>query len=504
MLKLPMIFSAGMVLQANAPVKIWGEAKSGEMVCVTIQGLQKETMVNNGYWEVTFEDLSYGTKEQLEVICGEQKKIFSDIAIGEVWLIGGQSNAEFQLYFDSSYDEVLREQQEEQIRFFDYPEIAYEDALIDFDYSDYGIWRKNDTYDNLKHFSAVGYYFARQLARQTGHVVGLVGCNWGGSPAYTWFHPSYIENTKGNIWLQDFENQICEIDWEKFTEDYKKSPDADRSNLFHDPINMQLLKGMSHEEQLNLIKNKPVTNGLAFTYFSFAPGRLYEHMVKNIAAFSVKGVLWYQGESDSLHPEVYDVVLTALIHCWRDLWGAELPFYIVQLPAFEEWMGLPGVAFPTIRRMQEIVTDTVSNTFLCSIMDCGMRFDIHPKNKRPVGERLVKLALKNTYGYDIQAGSPRPEKSEKSEGQIVLHFTAAVGGLFAEDIEKIRDGIEITIKEQKVEDYEIKICEDCMIFTCSKFHRGEKVQIAFANEMYYLVPVFNQEGFAVRPFILKI
>lgn len=505
MLKLPMLFSDGMVLQANVPVKIWGDADSGQKVRVTIQGIQKETKVIDGHWEIMIDNLSYGTNEQLEVTCGNDKKIIFDVAVGEVWLAAGQSNMEFQLYFDSSYNEVLNEQQEEQIRFFDYPEIAYEEALLDFDYSDYGVWRKNDSYDNLKHFSSVGYYFARKLAKKTGHVIGIVGCNWGGSPAHPWIHPSYLEKTVGKIWISEYEKQMSGVDLEKFTNDYKKSTDANRSKPFDDPISVALLKGMSHEEQLNLIESMPpMREGPALTNFSFAPGRLFEHMVKKIAPYTLKGVLWYQGESDSPHAKVYDVVLTALIECWRNLWGRELPFYVVQLPAYEEWLGNRGEAFPIIRKMQEKVTDTIPNTYLCSTMDCGMRFDIHPKNKRPIGERLAKMALRYTYGYDMQAGSPRPSKVDKKDGKLVIHFTDAVGGLFTEDIKKLREGIEIKINDDKICDYDISICENSMVLDCVKFDTESQIQVEFANNMYYLVPIYNQEGFSVRPFMVNI
>lgn len=505
MLKLPMIFSDYMVLQANVPVKIWGEGDSGQTVRVCIQGVQKETMVCNGQWEVTIDNLVYGINEQLEIVCQGDRIVISDLAVGEVWLAGGQSNMEFQLYFDCSYEEVLEEQQEEQIRFFDYPEIAYEDALSNYDYSDYGIWRKNDSYDNLKHFSAVGYYFARELAKKTGHVIGIVGCNWGGSPAHTWLNPSYLENTVGNIWTREYVNRMQDVNIEHFFEAYKKSKDTNRSKPFEDKISVKLMKGLNHQEQLDLIKGMPpVGEEMALSNFSFAPGRLYEQMVKKIAPYSIKGVLWYQGESDSPHAEVYDAVLTALIHSWRELWGYELPFYVVQLPAFEEWMGLGGEAFPTIRKMQEKVTDRIPAAYLCSIMDCGMRWDIHPKNKRPVGERLGKMALRYTYGYNIQAGSPRPYHIEKKAGQIVIRFTDAVGGLFTEDMERVREGVEVEINKEKILDFEIRIIDDSMVLNSQKFHLEDQIQITFANAMYYIVPIFNHEGFTIRPFLLKI
>jgi hypothetical protein len=133
-----------------------------------------------------------------------------------------------------------------------------------------------------------------------------------------------------------------------------------------------------------------------------------------------------------------------------------------------------------------------------------MRWDIHPKNKRPVGERLGKMALRYTYGYNIQAGSPRPYHIEKKAGQIVIRFTDAVGGLFTEDMERVREGVEVEINKEKILDFEIRIIDDSMVLNSQKFHLEDQIQITFANAMYYIVPIFNHEGFTIRPFLLKI
>ncbi|MCI8801282.1 sialate O-acetylesterase [Acetatifactor muris] len=235
-------------------------------------------------------------------------------------------------------------------------------------------------------------------------------------------------------------------------------------------------------------------------HYQFAPGRLYEMMLKQIAPYTVKGVIWYQGESDDINAEVYDVILSSMIQCWRDLWEYQLPFYIVQLPELEQWLALSGKNYPLIRQMQEKVTDTVKDTYLISTMDCGMQYDIHPKKKKPVGERLAKMALKHTYGFRIQAGSPRPDKVWLRKERLILHLQDAEGGLVSEDIDHIKEGIVWLADRKLITDYQIELDDDQIVLQADELQNCKEIKLTFAGAAYYVVNVFNKAGFSIRPF----
>ena len=127
------------------------------------------------------------------------------------------------------------------------------------------------------------------------------------------------------------------------------------------------------------------------------PGGLYETMLKKVAPYTARGVIWYQGESDEFHPAEYGFVFGNMIKGWRALWNEELPFLFSQLAPFEAWLSGTGVAYPELRYQQDQVTKNVPQTYMASIGDAGMQYDIHPKHKRPVGERMAELALGHVY-----------------------------------------------------------------------------------------------------------
>ena len=167
--------------------------------------------------------------------------------------------------------------------------------------------------------------------------------------------------------------------------------------------------------------------------------RSYEHMVKGIAPFAVKGVLWYQGEGEDKlgEPQLYEGMLKALIKDWRNLWNeSALPFLIVQLPAWERWFGLENHGLNIVRYCQEKAAEGLERVWLSGSSDLGERFDIHPKEKRIVGQRLALLARGKIYGEEILCEAPRAESiilhkraSGSEKGELVISFSNAEGGL---------------------------------------------------------------------------
>lgn len=480
-------------------MRIWGES-GGERVEVSIQGIKACAPVENGKFQVLLPDLKYSVSETM-TITGDETVVIHDVAIGEVWLAAGQSNMEFQMYFDRDFPAQTPGEQD--LRYFGVPEIGCEEALKRFDYSDWGFWRKNDTRENLQYFSAVGFYFAKELAKRTGRVIGVINCSWGGTAALPWIDPAYLRGTPGELWAEEYQKAVSGASKEERREEYLSNPMSARGKQFDNPGSCSLLFGLSHQKQRELMKEMPpMGSALRPPYFG-APGRLFESMVKRVAPYRVRGVLWYQGESDSMHPERYGSMLTGLIHCWRDLWQEELPFYLVQLPSFGEWLGGTGKAYPEIRRHQEITTDKMEQTFLISAMDCGMLWDIHPKRKKPIGKRLALLALKETYGFHLLAGSPRPIDVSTQPGRITIRFSDAEGGLvWKEELEGSR-ALDLRINDCSIKDFWWEVADDTIVIEADSLQPGCTVQVLFAANGYDPVNIFNQAGFSLRPFTMS-
>lgn len=501
MLKLPLGFCDHMVLQGGEPLCVWGEAE-GAQVAVSIQGQRAEAPVEQGTFQVQLPPLAFSQREELTVECGGESLTIHDVAVGEVWLAAGQSNMEFQMYFDQEMgDEVLGQGE---VRSFGVPEIACPEALETFNYSDWGFWRKNTSLEDVKYHSAAAYYFAQRLAQETGHVVGILLCAWGGTSCVPWVNTAFLQGTPGEWWLEQYAQATAGATEEELKTEYLANPQSGRGKQFDDEISCQLLFGASREQQEEWMGQMPPPPKGAHPPYQSGPGRLYRTMVEPLGRYGVKGVLWYQGESDSMKPELYGVMLTALIRSWRQLWGKELPFYVVQLPSFGKWMGGGGQSYPLIRREQECVADTLNQVFLVSTMDCGARWNIHPRKKRPVGERLAKLALKETYNARTQAGSPRPAAVKGEPGKISLSFTETEEGLFWREELEGYEALAVSVDGAPCPDVWWEVAGQRMVIGSEHFRPGSRVELAFAQRGYDPVNVFNKEGFSLRPFLLTV
>jgi sialate O-acetylesterase len=227
------------------------------------------------------------------------------------------------------------------------------------------------------------------------------------------------------------------------------------------------------------------------------PGGLYHHMLSEISGYSCSGVIWYQGESDDYFSQVYAKLFTALIACWRRDWNEELPFLFVQLAPFENWVGLKAMNFPELRKQQEMVANSVPRTWMTSITDSGNRHDIHPKNKRPAGERLGLLALKYIYGKDVDAESPQFRSAVRVGDNICLQFNYAYRGLSvrrsqSNEWEVIADGKKIAVF--------VKAHDDTVELSANDLASAKKIEIRFAQTNYCDVNLFNSADLPARPF----
>lgn len=494
-MKTAMIFSDKMVLQREKDIPVWGTASPGTVVTVEFDGKSVEAVTGtDGNWKAVLPPHEAGTGYQLRVNDGEEQRAFQDVCVGEVWLAGGQSNMEYLLGFEKHIDQVLAGEMNPMIRFFDYPEVSYEGQLEDYNYRNEGFWR-GCTKEDLPYFSAVGYYFAENLQKSLGVPVGILGCNWGGTPACAWMDTKYLTGNDGEVWVREYEDAVRDLDVESYQKAFRANPGNDRTDQLHNPFGIQVVKiGLTREQQLKLLGSMPEMPDPNGPWYERRPGGLYETMLKKVHPYAVRGVIWYQGESDDPHPEEYATVFSQMIRCWRDLWQEEFPFLFVQLAPFREWLACSGTAYPRVRASQERVSKTVPNTWMASIGDAGMEWDIHPKDKLPAGERLALLARGHVYGENILCDAPELLSAEKSNGCIAISFSHGEGLHIAGNVLHAMVGVNSAGESLEITAGEIRdgrlILRDC----------GDITALRFAWTDYYEVNLYNAAGIPAKPF----
>ena len=335
--------------------------------------------------------------------------------------------------------------------------------------------------------------------------VGIVGCNWGGTVTASWMEPATIEAV-GKPWMDQYREFINSTDmdayWEKQHTNFMIN---DRGNLFADPFSEFIMPATrSPEELAEFFGKMGVEVGELTTELipSLHPGSLYEHMLMTVAPYTVRGVLWYQGESDEEmgHADLHGSMLTGLISDWRKaLEDAGLPFLVVQLPGWERWLGSVNNDYVTVRECQQQVSDNVDNVWLCSISDAGEQFDIHPKNKQPAGERLALLARGHVYGEDILCDAPRGISAVRQGQEIRIAFTGAEGGL------EIR-GDELAAMEVicdgKPAGFTSSVEGETLVLTLAEEYSGP-ADVRFAKTAWYLVNLYNKAGIPAVPFTVQ-
>lgn len=395
-IQLPLILHSGMVLQRRRPVCIWGWAAEGSKITLQLAGESASAVTKNGEWKAFLPPMEAGTGHTLRISSDGCEIAIVDVAIGEVWIASGQSNMEFLLRDDADVANAVKTDKA-YVRCFEVPKISYTSQKNDRDYSTVGLWRKVCGKEAL-YFTAVGFYFAEKLTQALNMPVGIINCTWGGTSASVFMAEEYLTG-RLKFFLDTVEEARSKINRDTELERFK----ALQKNMDALPIDNSVPNFAPIHPDMAMMDAFEEMNTLHLSVYSpFRPCGLYEAMLKSIVPYTVSGVIWYQGESDESFADLYQELLHSLIFNWRDLWHEDPPFILVQLPSFE-YMVEP-LNFVPIRAIQEKLTKTMDKVWLACAMDVGMRYDIHPKNKKPAGERLALQALSKVYGHPILGG----------------------------------------------------------------------------------------------------
>ena len=488
-LTLPAVFRDGMVLQRNKAVCIWGSSEKAGRVSVALGDASATADVRGGKWRTFLPPRQAGTGLTLTVSAGDETVVIRDVAVGEVWLAGGQSNMEF-LLRDDADRETARALTDADIRCYEVPKIAYEGQENDRDYSQVGLWRKAGPGDS-EYFTAVGFWFAVRLKETLDVPVGIINCTWGGTSASAWVDADDLTGELA-FFLDRAREARSKIDLSTEKEEYKKIQQMiDALPPMNATVNEKplvadegMMAAMEHMNQYNLCAYSP-----------FRPAGLFHTMLETIVPYTVRGVIWYQGESDEYFGGLFEPLTRALIRKWRALWGEDFPFLMVQLASFEYMM--EPLDFVPIRQMQQNIAEDTPHVYLVCAMDAGLRYDIHPKRKKPIGRRLALQALRHVYGLPILSDSPSLRAIRKEGRELIVSFRHG-DGLHVKGTEPRT--VDLTVNHEEVTEFSVFVRGDCLIVSSPALETAGTATVRFCRRPWCEDNVCNQADLPVFPF----
>ena len=378
-LKLPALVSDNMVIQQSTQINIWGWAEKNKTVEIIPSWTKTRVSVNSdggGKWKTTIKTPTAGGPYSIHLKSNRESITLKNIMVGEVWLASGQSNMEMPIKGYASEpingnNELILHSKNSNIRMF----TVKRNSSIQPAEDCIGSWQEANP-ENTPNFSAVAYVFAQKINRVLDIPVGIIHSSWGGTPVEAWTQKEAMD----------------------------KAVTAEEKSTF----------------RYNQVKNKREQD---------APSQLFNGMIHPLLNYNIKGVIWYQGESNRNHPKVYQKTFPLMIENWRQLWNNDLmPFYYVQIAPYGRYSGEVNSA--QLRETQLKTMDLLDRVGMAVTLDIGENQSIHPAEKIKVGERLSYWALAKDYNIQgIQFSGP-VYKSHKIDGdKIMISFDYASMGL---------------------------------------------------------------------------
>ena len=441
------LFSDNMVLQSGVALPVWGTAADGEKINVTFNGHTCSTKAKNGKWMVKLKALKVNNKPSEMVISGENTLRIKNILVGEVWVCSGQSNMEMTL--TSAWPKPIVNWKDEvaaasypEIRLYHFGRKASDSMVTDANSK----WVLCDTI-SVKRFSAVGYFFARDLYKHLNVPIGILFSSVGGTPAQDWVRRSTLEtNTELKILVEEHDIAV-----EKFPAALEK---------FNTQKEQLMTKWLQDTVAASIVKKPFPKKPAAPRDPKEGAGGLYNGMINPLIPYAIKGVVWYQGESNRYNPRQYRTLFPALINDWRTNWNqGKFPFLYVQLAPYREMV-------PEIREAQLLTLNKVSNIAMIVTTDCGDSEAIHPPLKQPVGYRLHLAARALAYHEKTEYSGPLYKRFDIKAHSIEISFTHTGKGLMA--------------KEGDLNGFSIA-GEDKIFVTAKAVIKGKKVVVSAIN-----------------------
>jgi sialate O-acetylesterase len=374
-----------MVLQRGQEIPVWGEADPRQWVNVTFQDKKYRTKADKeGHWMLTMDAFPKGGPYTLSISTKKESKELENVMMGDVWLLGGQSNMEWALKNTNNGEDSIKVADYPNIRLY---EVGRNLSLSEIDEVPEARWSVCSP-ETVANFSAIGYYFARRLEADMDVAIGLLDINWGGTVSEAWTSADAL------MTHADFKDKVAK-NKEEGPKDFS-DPDLRKPNMW--------------------------------------PTSLYYGMLEPVIPFAIKGALWYQGESNASRAYQYREIFPLMIEDWRAQWGqGDFPFLWVQLANFRQPKAEPGDSDWAELREAQTMALSLPNTAQAVIIDKGEADDIHPRDKWTVAERLAKGAKKVAYDMDVVYSGPTFKSMQIQGDQIRISFDHTGSGLMVND-----------------------------------------------------------------------
>ena len=500
--QLASLFTDGAVLCRKKEIRVFGTGEEGLALSAVLldEGgktlCQDETVIQNGRFCFYLPPQEAQMGCVLTVTDGQDKTICCDIAIGEVYLAGGQSNMELELQYADEGKQLIPVHRNPQVRYFNVPKFAR--FISEAEEANRAARWTAVAPGTAHNMSAAAYFFAMKLQSHLRVPVGIIDCYWGGTSVTCWMSEETLGLTaEGQRYLKEYQDSCAGKTMEQYLEE---------ENAFFSGQNAWGEKALAlkteHPEYTNKDLNAiigpcppwtpPVGEGSPFR-----PAGLYHTMLERVVPATLTGVLFYQGEEDSWRTKQYDALLTSFIFQLRELFmDAELPFLNVQLP-----MWMDGAAtedsklWPALRLAQEKVWRNVRNTGLAVLIDEGEFDNIHPTNKRVVGERLFEAALDTVYHEEARL-SPFAIGKYRQGSALVIALSAPVT-----DCGSGEYLMEIAGKDGVFQPADVRLEENRIVLSSPAVPRPVAARYAWTD--YAIVRLFGENGLPLAPFELK-
>jgi sialate O-acetylesterase len=476
---LPKVLSSHMVIQRDLPVHVWGNSAPGQPVSVSFRGESRGTEADpRGHWSIYLKPGAAGGPFQLTVkgvstsgssAVPEQPITLDDIMVGDVWVASGQSNMEFPLSRANTAAQDLPTAANPQIRLLMIRKRSSDYATPDADTDGWTL----STPDTAKEFSAVAWYFARDIASREHVTVGVIDATWGGTVGETWVRLTALGEDASLAPIFVARGKMTDTAADAVAEERDEQRQRDAAQAAGKPVPQ-----FPWHPPLN----------------SWGPGLLWNGMIAPLTPLPIRGVLWYQGESNSTLARVhsYDRVMRTLIEDWRRRWGVgDFPFLYVQISNFtstpaEDWAEL---------REQQVRTLAMRNTAMVVTIDIGNPTDVHPTDKLDVGLRLARAARALAYGESVEYSGPMFRQAAPEGGSIRVYLDHAQG-LMAKG--GTVTGVEVAGRDGSFSAATATIDGTTIVASSPNVPNPVRVRYGWANSPQ--CNLFNSEGLPASPF----
>jgi sialate O-acetylesterase len=482
--RLPTIFGDNMVLQAGAPVPVWGRASAGEHIRVECAGQHAETVAAaDGSWRIDLPALEPGGPHTFTVR-GTNTLTFTNVLTGEVWLCSGQSNMTHPVKKSDRAEEEIAAAKFPRLRLFTVKKAAVETGP---EWDCRGQWVECSP-ETVGDFSGVAYFFGRELHQTLGRPVGLIHSSVPGTSAESWVPREVLAG-----------DREFKVILDKRAKEVAGFPRAQAELAANEKelVARWQAEVVAANAAGHMPPHDPRVSLRTRMDPSASPCALYNGMIAPLAPFGLAGVIWYQGEGNGPRSREYRRLFPALIESWRELWKKPaLPFLYVQLPNLARG-SQPTVAWTELREAQ-LLTLTTPHTAMAVTIDVGERKNLHPPHKQPVGHRLALAAGALVYGRPATgAFSPVPREHRTDDGKILVKFDHAEDGLTTSDGAAPR-GFVIAGEDKTFVSAEVRIEGDSVVAWSERVPKPMAVRYAWLDSPD--CNLVNRAGLPASPF----